>query len=107
MASEDLLLAILGVAMTASIFMSIFLWFFKKQRKGRLLWVAYAIRAICSLFFFYSVVFVFEVLYGEVPVSSIMVLAVPFGLVGLLLAIPWGILLQVGSVKALKYPKVL
>jgi hypothetical protein len=95
--SEDFLLVLLGVLIVFSAAISVYLWHFKQHRSSRILHIAYFVRLICSTFFFYSAYWVHQILEKDFPFASIAVLSGPFGLIGILLALPYGFLFKLKS----------
>jgi hypothetical protein len=78
------------VLLSASIVTSFYLWFVKRQRDGRLLKISYAVRVACGLFFSATIPYVFLVLRDAFSYSAIALFAIPFVVIALVLAMPWG-----------------
>jgi hypothetical protein len=82
------------VLLSASIVTSLYLWFVKKQRDGRLLKISYAVRVACGLFFSATIPYVFVVLRDAFPYSAIALFAIPFVVITLVLVMPWGMIVR-------------
>ena len=92
MQSDDLILPIFFGFVALAMALSLFLWFAKGKRTGVLLWSAYAVRALGGLSIFISAMYAAEVLSEAADFWSVAVFVGPMGLIGLVLAAPWGLL---------------
>lgn len=92
MQSDDLILPVLFGAVALAIALSLFLWFAKGKRTGVVLWTAYAVRALGGFFILAAAIYAADVLSEAADFWGVVVFVGPMGLLGLLLAAPWGLL---------------
>jgi hypothetical protein len=92
MNSDDIELLLLFSGLGVVLALSLFFWFARKLRDGWLLRILYILRLFYAAFFAYGIVWLFQVLYGQAPLNQILLVAMPFGILFVLLALPWGLL---------------
>jgi len=92
MQSEDWILSVFFGALALATALSLFLWFVKGTRSGALVWTAYGVRALGGLFIVAASVYAADVLSSGAGFWDVAVFAGPIGLIGLLLATPWGLI---------------
>ncbi len=92
--SEDLVWNVALLALVASLATTVYLWFFKRQRSGPWIWVSYSIRAAWGVLLVASGVFAWDVLIKEMPMDTVAAFAVPIMMIGVVLLMPWGLLLR-------------